>query len=82
MPSHQHRCSSPRFPRRASSEPPQLAEEGYAHAVRSTPIVMCGCLPSRYGDDLPDELPEVAAFVPADKVTGSSPWWTGCARTL
>ena len=27
--------------------------------VRSCPIVMCGCVPSRYGDDLPDELPQV-----------------------
>ena len=47
----------------------QLAEEVH-DGVRSTPIVMCGCLPSRYGDDLPEELPEVAAFVPADKEDG------------
>ena len=39
--------------------------------VRSCPIVMCGCVPSRYGDDLPDELPEVAAFVKADEEDGS-----------
>ncbi len=38
--------------------------------VRSVPIVMCGCVPSRYGDDLPDELPEVAAFVRADEEDG------------
>ena len=31
------------------------------------PIVMCGCVPSRYGDELAEELPEVAAFVPADE---------------
>ena len=31
---------------------------------------MCGCVPSRYGDDLPDELPEVAAFVKADEEDG------------
>ncbi|MDO4796420.1 MAG: 30S ribosomal protein S12 methylthiotransferase RimO [Coriobacteriales bacterium] len=30
-----------------------------AHA----PIIMCGCVPSRYGDELDDELPEVSAFV-------------------
>lgn len=38
--------------------------------VRSCPIVMCGCVPSRYGDDLPDELPEVAAFVRTDEEDG------------
>ena len=47
----------------------QLAEEVH-DGVRSTPIVMCGCLPSRYGEDLPEELPEVAAFVPADEEDG------------
>ena len=31
---------------------------------------MCGCVPSRYGDDLPAELPEVAAFVRADAEDG------------
>lgn len=35
--------------------------------VRSTPIIMCGCMPSRYGSDLYEELPEVAAFVPVDE---------------
>lgn len=43
-----------------------LAEES-ADGVRSLPIVMCGCVPSRYGDDLPPELPEVAAFVKTDE---------------
>ncbi len=28
------------------------------------PVVMCGCIPSRYGEDLTRELTEVAAFVP------------------
>ena len=42
------------------------AEEG----VRGCPIVMCGCVPSRYGDDLPDELPEVSAFVKTDEEDG------------
>ena len=37
----------------------ELANE-VQDGVRSCPIVMCGCVPSRYGDDLPDELPEVA----------------------
>ena len=27
-------------------------------------------MPSRYGDDLPDELPDVAAFVKADEEDG------------
>lgn len=31
---------------------------------------MCGCVPSRYGDDLPGELPEVAAFVRTDEEDG------------
>ncbi len=31
------------------------------------PIIMCGCVPSRYGNELVDELPEVSAFVPADE---------------
>ena len=44
----------------------EAAREG----VRERPIVMCGCVPSRYGDDLPVELPEVAAFVRADAEDG------------
>ncbi|MBP3884295.1 MAG: 30S ribosomal protein S12 methylthiotransferase RimO [Olsenella sp.] len=41
--------------------------DGVAAGVRARPIVMCGCVPSRYGGDLPDQLPEVAAFVRADE---------------
>jgi ribosomal protein S12 methylthiotransferase len=44
----------------------QLAEE-VREGVRSIPIVMCGCVPSRYGDELRGELPEVAAFVRTDE---------------
>lgn len=44
--------------------------EGRAQGVRSCPIIMCGCVPSRYGDDLPEQLPEVAAFVKADDEDG------------
>ena len=44
----------------------ELAEE-VTQGVRMRPIIMCGCVPSRYGDELVDELPEVAAFVPADR---------------
>lgn len=44
--------------------------EGRAEGVRSCPIIMCGCVPSRYGDDLPEQLPEVAAFVNADDEDG------------
>ena len=47
----------------------QIAEET-SHGVRSLPIVMCGCVPSRYGSKLPEELPEVAAFVRADEEDG------------
>ncbi len=46
-----------------------LAEER-AEGVRSCPIVMCGCVPSRYGDALRPELPEVAAFVRAEDEDG------------
>ncbi len=41
-----------------------------ADGVRSCPIVMCGCVPSRYGADLPAELPEVSAFVRTDEEDG------------
>ena len=44
----------------------ELAEQ-VAEGVRQTRIVMCGCVPSRYGSDLPAELPEVAAFVRTDE---------------
>ncbi len=43
----------------------ELAEERSA-GFRTCPIVMCGCVPSRYGDELEGELPEVAAFVRAE----------------
>ncbi len=44
--------------------------EGRAEGVRELPIVMCGCVPSRYGDELPEQLPEVAAFVKAEDEDG------------
>jgi ribosomal protein S12 methylthiotransferase len=44
--------------------------EARSEGVRELPIVMCGCVPSRYGDELPAELPEVAAFVRADEEDG------------
>ena len=47
----------------------QLAEE-VSDGIRNAPIVMCGCVPSRYGGDLPNELPEVAAFVRTDEEDG------------
>ena len=31
------------------------------------PVVMCGCIPSRYGSEIATEMPEVAAFVPVDE---------------
>lgn len=47
----------------------ELAEDAQ-EGVRGLPIVMCGCVPSRYGDDLPEALPEVAAFVRTDEEDG------------
>lgn len=44
--------------------------ESRVEGVRACPIVMCGCVPSRYGDDLPEQLPEVAAFVKAEDEDG------------
>lgn len=46
-----------------------LAEE-VNEGVRATRIIMCGCVPSRYGDQLPQELPEVSTFVRADEEDG------------
>lgn len=46
-----------------------LAEE-VEEGVRAARIIMCGCVPSRYGDQLPQELPEVSAFVRADEEDG------------
>lgn len=46
-----------------------LAEE-VNEGVRATRIIMCGCVPSRYGDQLSQELPEVSAFVRADEEDG------------
>ena len=47
----------------------ELAEER-SEGVRACPIVMCGCVPSRYGDQLTSELPEVSAFVRAEDEDG------------
>ncbi|MCR4870777.1 MAG: 30S ribosomal protein S12 methylthiotransferase RimO [Atopobiaceae bacterium] len=47
----------------------ELADE-IARGVRCVPIIMCGCVPSRYGGELADELPEVAAFVRHDEEDG------------
>ncbi|MDM8299796.1 30S ribosomal protein S12 methylthiotransferase RimO [Collinsella tanakaei] len=61
-----------------------LAEEVH-DGVRSVPIVMCGCVPSRYGADLPPELPEVAAFVRTDEedgIVGVVDGVLGIARTV
>ena len=50
----------------ATLELAEAAREG----VRRLPIVMCGCVPSRYGAELASEMPEVAAFVPTDEEDG------------
>ena len=53
-----------------SVEPTLELAEASREGVRGLPIVMCGCVPSRYGADLPAELPEVAAFVRTDEEDG------------
>ena len=44
--------------------------DAVAAGVRTRPLVMCGCVPSRYGADLAGELPEVAAFVRVEEEEG------------
>ena len=44
--------------------------ESRAEGVRECPIIMCGCVPSRYGNELPEQLPEVAAFVRSEDEDG------------
>ncbi|MCQ2751858.1 MAG: 30S ribosomal protein S12 methylthiotransferase RimO [Coriobacteriales bacterium] len=34
---------------------------------KKSKIIVCGCLPSRYGEDLYDSFPEVSAFLPVDQ---------------
>ncbi len=46
-----------------------LADE-VSRGVRAAPIIMCGCVPSRYAGELSEELPEVAAFVRHDEEDG------------
>ena len=53
-----------------SIETTLLLAEQIEEGVREVPIVMCGCMPSRYGEELPPEMPEVAAFVRAEDEDG------------
>lgn len=46
-----------------------LAQE-QQNGITTCPIIMCGCVPSRYGKALTGELPEVAAFVKANDEDG------------
>lgn len=46
-----------------------LAAEA-ARGIRTVPIIMCGCVPSRYAEGLAEELPEVSAFVRHDEEDG------------
>lgn len=41
-----------------------------SEAKQGAHIIMCGCVPSRYGDELGAELPEVDAFVPSNEEDG------------
>ncbi|MBQ6394815.1 MAG: 30S ribosomal protein S12 methylthiotransferase RimO [Atopobiaceae bacterium] len=50
----------------ATLELADLAADG----IRERPIIMCGCIPSRYGSGLEEQLPEVSAFVRHDEEDG------------
>jgi ribosomal protein S12 methylthiotransferase len=43
-----------------------LVEEKLESGIKC-PVVMAGCIPSRYGDEIECEMPDVAAFVPCDR---------------
>lgn len=47
----------------------QLLEERLEGGI-TVPVVMSGCIPSRYGDEIAREMPEVAAFVPVAEEDG------------
>ena len=47
-----------------------VAEDMNEGGLPQKPIIMCGCVPSRYGSELEKELPEVAAFVNTDDEDG------------
>lgn len=47
----------------------QLLEERLEGGI-TVPVVMSGCIPSRYGDEIAQEMPEVAAFVPVSEEDG------------
>jgi len=47
-----------------------LADDMVEGGLPKQPIVMCGCVPSRYGQELVEELPEVSAFVNAKDEDG------------
>lgn len=45
-----------------------ILEAAELHSVqRGAPLVITGCMASRYGEDLTQEFPEVAAFVPCNE---------------
>lgn len=46
-----------------------LANSQHA-GIKACPIIMCGCVPSRFGSALASELPEVARFVKANDEDG------------
>lgn len=40
---------------------------GYENVNAGAPLIVTGCMPARYGDDLAQELTEACAFVPCSK---------------
>ncbi|MEG1425130.1 MAG: 30S ribosomal protein S12 methylthiotransferase RimO [Raoultibacter sp.] len=59
--------------------------ENFAHGEAK--LIVAGCMPARYGNDLADELPEVCGFVPCSKeddiatvLAGLFPAFEPCAR--
>ncbi len=43
-----------------------LVAEKLEHGI-TCPVVMAGCIPARYGDEIEHEMPDVAAFVPCKR---------------
>lgn len=58
------------FIRAATEESIEAVLDALDHPLgerASRPVVVCGCMPARYGDELTDAIPEATRFVPCSK---------------